>query len=65
MPLRARARGRVVLGTWDRTVVPLPGGVVAVQEGEPLRVAREADADAVAAARARLEGWFGGGEDTP
>jgi lysophospholipid acyltransferase (LPLAT)-like uncharacterized protein len=40
--------------SWDRTIVPLPFSRIAFAFGEPLFVARDADADTVEAARAEL-----------
>lgn len=59
VPLRAAARGAVVLGTWDRTVVPLPGGRVRLTAGPPLTVSRAADAAELDRARAELQAFFG------
>ncbi|MFO7607756.1 MAG: DUF374 domain-containing protein [Candidatus Krumholzibacteriia bacterium] len=59
VPLRAEARGALVLRTWDRTVVPLPGGRVTVTAGQPLALARDADSAALAGVRARLGAFFG------
>ena len=64
IPLRARARPAIVLGTWDRTVVPVPFGRVDMESGPPLWLARDADAAAIGAARLSLQRFFGvaGGE---
>lgn len=65
VPLRAEAPRALVLATWDRTVVPLPGGRVTVTAGEPLAVARDANGAALAQVRARLEAFFGVAEGKP
>jgi len=62
LPLRATARRALVLGTWDRTVVPLPGGRVSLETGAPLTVPREADEAELARVRAALQAFFGVGE---
>ena len=59
VPLRAFNRHALVLGTWDRTVVPLPLGGTVIREGEPLRVAGSEDHDRV---RASLARYFGVGK---
>jgi lysophospholipid acyltransferase (LPLAT)-like uncharacterized protein len=38
VPAAVAVRGSLVLRRWDRRVVPLPGAVVALAAGEPLRV---------------------------
>ncbi len=50
VPLGVRCTKPRVLGTWDRTVVPLPFSGVQVAEGEPLQVPASADG-------AELERW--------
>ncbi|MBD3666551.1 MAG: lysophospholipid acyltransferase family protein, partial [Kangiella sp.] len=47
-------RGRV-LGSWDRFLVAWPFGRGVIVWGDPITVARDADADALAAARAEVE----------
>ncbi len=47
-------RGRV-LGSWDRFLVAWPFGRGVIVWGDPITVARDADADALDAARARVE----------
>jgi lysophospholipid acyltransferase (LPLAT)-like uncharacterized protein len=46
---------RIVLDSWDRTIVNLPFGRAAAVGAEPLRVAPDADAAALEAARLTLE----------
>ncbi|GGH11930.1 hypothetical protein GCM10007036_09340 [Alsobacter metallidurans] len=46
---------RLTLANWDRTSIGLPFGRGVVAVGEPIRVAADADAGALEAARARLE----------
>jgi lysophospholipid acyltransferase (LPLAT)-like uncharacterized protein len=65
VPLRADARSALTLGTWDRTLVPLPFLRVRMTAGGPLRVARDADEAAVAAVRARLQEFFGVAGEKP
>lgn len=59
VPLRATSRRALVLGTWDRTVVPLPLGGTVIQEGAPLTVAETGDHERV---RDSLAQYFGVGE---
>jgi len=47
-------RPLVRVGSWDRTIVPLPFSRIAFAFAEPLRVPPDADADAMEAARAEL-----------
>lgn len=54
VPLTIRGRRCVQLGTWDRTVVPLPWADVRVQEQSPLCIEPQADGEAIAAAAALL-----------
>jgi lysophospholipid acyltransferase (LPLAT)-like uncharacterized protein len=46
---------RIVLDSWDRTAINLPFGRAAAVTTEPLRVAADADAAALDAARLALE----------
>lgn len=48
------ARPLLRVGSWDRTIVPLPFSRIVFAFAEPLFVAPDADADAVEAARAEL-----------
>jgi len=52
VPLAAPARPALVLGTWDRTVVPAPFSTVVMRQGEPLTV--DPDGAALASVRRRL-----------
>lgn len=45
VPLSVRVRPGLRLGTWDRTVVPLPWARVEVTAGREFRLARDASAD--------------------
>lgn len=65
VPLRATARRALVLGTWDRTVVPLPGGIVRLETGASLAVGRDADEADLDRVRAALQAFFGVGEEKP
>lgn len=58
VPLRAVSRRALVLGTWDRTVVPLPMGGTRIEEGAGLMVGETGDQETV---RRRLEEFFGVG----
>jgi lysophospholipid acyltransferase (LPLAT)-like uncharacterized protein len=44
-----------VLGTWDRFVIPLPFTRGVIVWGEPIYVARDADAEALETARLTVE----------
>lgn len=55
IPCSYSARSRFVLGTWDRFVIPLPFTRGVIVWGEPITVAREADAAGVNAARLAVE----------
>ena len=55
VPAAFGARARKVLGSWDRFVVAAPFAGGAFVWGEPIEVARDADAAAVEAARRALE----------
>jgi lysophospholipid acyltransferase (LPLAT)-like uncharacterized protein len=46
---------RVTFGNWDRTSIGLPFGRGIVAIGDPVRVARDADADALEAARLAVQ----------
>ncbi|MCQ8782043.1 lysophospholipid acyltransferase family protein [Mangrovibrevibacter kandeliae] len=48
------SRHYVVKSSWDKTTLPLPFGQLAVVLGEPIFVARDADAAALEAARLRV-----------
>jgi hypothetical protein len=47
---------RKELDNWDRTAINLPFGRIAIVVGEPISVPREADGDALEAARLRVQG---------
>jgi hypothetical protein len=55
IPATYGASRRKVLGSWDRFVVPLPFSRGVFLWGEPIQVARDADAAAQEAARQELE----------
>lgn len=55
IPCSFSARARKVLGTWDRFVVPLPFTRGVIVWGEPIYVAREADAASQETARLTVE----------
>jgi len=46
---------RVELDNWDRTAFNLPFSRIGIVAGEPIRVAQDADADALEAARQKVE----------
>jgi lysophospholipid acyltransferase (LPLAT)-like uncharacterized protein len=54
-PIALTTSRRIVLDNWDRSEVNLPLSRGAVVVGEPLRVAAQADAQTLEAARAALE----------
>ena len=55
MPCSFSCRSRVVLNTWDRFVLPLPFSRGVIIWGEPIFVARDSDAAALAASKAEVE----------
>lgn len=55
LPLAWSTKNRIVMGSWDRFVFPLPFGPGALVWGDPISVPREADDAAMEAARAALE----------
>jgi lysophospholipid acyltransferase (LPLAT)-like uncharacterized protein len=55
IPCSYSARTRYVLGTWDRFVIPLPFTRGVIVWGEPIHVARDADAAALETARLAVE----------
>lgn len=55
VPVSCAARPARRLGSWDRTLLPLPFGRAVFLYGEPLRVPRDADDEAVERSRAALE----------
>jgi len=55
IPVAVAARPRKLLGSWDRTLAPLPGARVRLLADEPFRVPVEGGREAVAEASARLE----------
>lgn len=55
IPCSYSARWRCVLGTWDRFVIPLPFTRGVIVWGEPIHVARDADAAQIGAARLAIE----------
>jgi lysophospholipid acyltransferase (LPLAT)-like uncharacterized protein len=54
-PLSLNTSLRRQLDNWDRTIINLPFGRLAVVTGEPIRVARDADDAALEAARQQVE----------
>jgi len=57
--LTVAGRSCVQLGTWDHTLVPLPGARLTVTPAPPLHVAGRSDADALASARRELAARLG------
>jgi lysophospholipid acyltransferase (LPLAT)-like uncharacterized protein len=55
VPVAYSARPAWRLGSWDRTLVPLPFGRAVFLYGDPFHVARDADPAACEAARVELE----------
>jgi lysophospholipid acyltransferase (LPLAT)-like uncharacterized protein len=55
VPIHFEASAHWTLPSWDRTQIPKPFATVSLAVGEPLYVARDADEDAVAAARRTVE----------
>jgi lysophospholipid acyltransferase (LPLAT)-like uncharacterized protein len=55
VPVAYSARPARRLGSWDKTLVPLPFGRALFVYGDPFRVARDADPAACEAARVELE----------
>jgi hypothetical protein len=55
VPVAVATRNRIVLDNWDRSVVHLPFGRAAAVAGAAIRVAPDADADALELARRRIE----------
>ena len=55
MPCSFSCRSRVVLSTWDRFVIPMPFTRGVILWGEPIYVARDADAAGLSAARMAVE----------
>jgi lysophospholipid acyltransferase (LPLAT)-like uncharacterized protein len=60
IPCSYSARTRRVLGTWDRFVVPLPFTRGVIVWGEPIYIARDADAGALETARLAVEAGLNG-----
>lgn len=54
-PVAATTSRRLELDSWDRSEFNLPFGRFAIVVGEPIRVAGDADADAIEAARRAVE----------
>lgn len=55
VPYALSTRNRILLGSWDRFMFPLPFGRGCIVWGEPIDIERRGDDDAVEAARAVLE----------
>jgi len=60
IPCSYSARTRKVLGTWDRFIVPLPFTRGVIVWGEPIYIAREADAASLEMARLAVEAGLNG-----
>lgn len=56
IPCSYSARSRKVLGTWDRFIIPLPFTRGVIVWGEPIYIARDADAASLETARLAVEG---------
>jgi lysophospholipid acyltransferase (LPLAT)-like uncharacterized protein len=54
-PVAAATSRRIELDSWDRTMVNLPFGRLAIVAGDPIRVAAEADEPAQEVARQAVE----------
>jgi lysophospholipid acyltransferase (LPLAT)-like uncharacterized protein len=54
-PVAIMTRRRIVIGSWDRLTIGLPFGRGGAAIGHPIRVPRDADADALESARRTLE----------
>ena len=55
VPIGIATSRRVRLSNWDRTCINLPFGRMVMVRGEPIEVARDADDDALEAARRTVE----------
>ena len=55
MPCSFSSRSRLLLNTWDRFVVPLPFSRGVIVWGDPIFVARDADASQIAVAKLEIE----------
>jgi lysophospholipid acyltransferase (LPLAT)-like uncharacterized protein len=55
LPASISVSRRIVLGTWDNLIIPLPFGRGAMIWGEPLTVPRDADEAEIARLRQKLE----------
>jgi lysophospholipid acyltransferase (LPLAT)-like uncharacterized protein len=55
LPVAVATSRRIELNNWDKSVINLPFGRLAVVVGDPIRVATEADEDALEAARQTVE----------
>jgi len=55
IPCSYSARSRKVLGTWDRFIIPLPFTRGVIVWGEPIYIARDADAASQETARLTVE----------
>ena len=55
LPYALSTRNRIIFKSWDRFMLPLPFGRGAIIYGEPIRLDKRADSDAIEAARAQLE----------
>ena len=55
MPCSFSCRGRVLLGTWDRFLLPLPFARGVILWGDPIYVARDASPEVLQAAKLQVE----------
>jgi lysophospholipid acyltransferase (LPLAT)-like uncharacterized protein len=55
MPCSFSCRSRVVLGTWDRFLLPLPFTRGVILWGDPIHVARDASPEVLQAAKLQVE----------
>ena len=55
LPIAVVARGRIDVKSWDRASIGLPFNRCAIVIGEPIRVAPDADDDAIETARRAVE----------
>jgi lysophospholipid acyltransferase (LPLAT)-like uncharacterized protein len=55
MPCSFSCRRRIVLGTWDRFLLPLPFTRGVILWGDPIRVPRDASPEVLQAAKLQVE----------
>jgi lysophospholipid acyltransferase (LPLAT)-like uncharacterized protein len=63
-PVQAWAKRKLLMRTWDRTLIPLPFNRLVFLLGEPVRVPRDADKDTVEALRAEPTNLPNGPKDS-